>query len=218
MRSKRFIVLGLGQFGRAISRELSQLGSEVLAIDVSTKKVNEVRDDVAVAAVADIRDREALKELVTAPFDAAIIAIGGTMEASILAALSLKELGVKEIWAEATTPEREEVLRRVGVDHVLSPEREMGRRLAQKLANPNLVEFLPISPGYGIVQVEAPSWTHGKTLVDLDLRRQMGLAVIAIHRGEAIVIVPGANTELHPGDLVTVVGRDEDITRFREKK
>jgi trk system potassium uptake protein TrkA len=219
MSKRRFAVLGLGQLGRALCRELTRLGCEVLAVDASPRKVEAVRDDVTMAAAADIRDREAMKELFTTRFDAAIIAIGGSLEAAIMATLYLKELGVREVWAEANTEDRAHVLERIGVTRIVSPERDIGRRIAQRLANPDLMEFLPLAEGYGVVEIEAPSWSHGRTLADLDLRRTMNLAVIAIRKADGgVAVVPGGATKLEHKDMITLVGRDEDLTRFRERK
>jgi trk system potassium uptake protein TrkA len=219
MKKRRFAVFGLGLFGRTLATEMSRLGCEVLAVDVSARKVDAMRDDVMKAAVADIRDRAALEELLTSKFDAAVIAIGGALEASIMATLHLRELGVEEVWAEATTADRAEVLQRVGATKILSPERDLGRREAQRLANPNLLEFLPVTSGYGVVQVEAPAWTHEKTLIELGLRREMSLTVIAIRTGEGVdVLVPDGAAAIREGDVLTVVGRDADIARFRERK
>jgi trk system potassium uptake protein TrkA len=219
MKKRRFAVLGLGLFGQTLATELARLGCEVLAVDVSARKVDAVRDAVAMAAVADIRDRAALQELLTSKFDVAVIAIGGALEASIMATLHLRELGVEEVWAEGTSPDRAEVLTRVGATKVLSPERDLGRREAQRLANPNLLEFLPVTSGYGVVQVAAPAWTHGKTLAELDLRREMSLAVIAIRTPDGVdILVPDGAAALREGDILTVVGRDADIARFHARK
>lgn len=216
--SRRFAVLGLGQLGRNMVRELTRLGCEVLAVDMDPKAVATVKDAAAVAAVADIRDKEALKELFTAPFDGAVLAIGGSLEATIMATLYLKEMGVREIWAEANTDDRAEVLARVGATRIVAPERDMGRRLAQQLVNPNLVDFLPLTEGHGVVEVNAPTWAHGKTLAELNLRKEMNLAVVAVHRKGGSVIVPGGATRLQEGDKLVVVGRDADLTRFRERR
>jgi trk system potassium uptake protein TrkA len=212
-------VLGLGQFGRNLARELTKLGCEVLAIDASPRKVESIRNDVTLAAAGDIRDREVLREICGTSVDLAVIAIGGSLEASILAIIHLKEMGVKEIWAEASTEDRAHALSKVGASRILSPEREMGRRLAQALANPNMIEFLPLSEGYGVIEVEAPSWTHGRSLRELDLRRTMHLAVIAVRAPDGPVeVVPGGETVLDHKHILTLVGRDADMTKFREKR
>lgn len=219
MTRKRFAILGLGKFGTALATELSRFGYEVLAVDQDPRLVDAVRDEVAVAAVADIRDRHALAELFTAPFDAAVVAIGTNLEAAILATLFLKEAGVPVIVAEAATRDRAEVLQRVGATQVVSPELEFGKRLAKRLSDPNLIEFIPLVKGYLAIEVEAPPWTVGKTLAELNLHRTMNLAVLAItHRDGEIALVPGGAAKLGEGDKLALVGRAADLERFRERK
>jgi trk system potassium uptake protein TrkA len=218
MKKSRVAVLGLGQFGRALARALTRDGCEVLAVDSDARQVERVRDDVAYAAMADVRDQAALRELFASPFDVVIIAIGGSLEASILATFHLLELGVKEVWAEANSDEWAEVLTRVGAKRIVSPEREMGRRLARQIANPNLLEFLPLTEGHGVQEVEAPPWTHGKTLADLNLRAAMNLAVIAIRSPSGkVIVIPGGAARVEPRATLTLVGSDTDLTRFRER-
>jgi trk system potassium uptake protein TrkA len=217
MNKRRVAVLGLGQFGRALARELARCGAEVLAVDVSARRVDQVRDDVTHVAIADIRDRAALAELFPARFDVVVISIGGSLEAAIMATLYLKDMDVGEIWAEANTPEREEVLKRVGAARVISPEREVGRRVAQHLVNPNLLDFLPLTAGYGVSETEAPAWTHGKTLLELALRQEHGVAVIAARRGDSVLIAPGGRHTVEPGEKLTLVGSDRDLARFQER-
>jgi len=217
--SRRIAVLGLGQFGHALATELARLGCEVLAVDSTPKVVESIRDQVSVAAIADIRDKKALRELFASRFDVAVVAMGDALEATVMATLHLKELGVDEVWAEANEPDRAEALRKVGATHVMAPERDMAERIAQQLAYPNLLDFLPITKGYSVVEVEAPAWTHGKTLAELHLRRRMDVAVIAIRAADGSVdIVPGGAAQLGPGDVLTLVGRDGDLAKFSEWK
>jgi len=218
MKKPRVAVLGLGQFGRALARELTRDGCEVLAVDRKPAFVERIRDEVAHVAVADVSDPAALRELFASPFDVVIIAIGGALEASVLATFHLQELGVNQIWAEANNDEWAEVLTRVGAKRIVSPEREMGRRLAQQIANPNLLEFLPLTEGHGVVEVEAPTWAHGKTLAELNLRASMNLAVIAIRDTDGrVTVVPGGAALIGPGMKLTLVGRDPDLAHFRER-
>ena len=217
--SRRIAVLGLGQFGKALATELAERGCEVLAVDSVAKEVEAIRDQVSVAAIADIRDKKALEELFTSRFDVVVVAMGDALEATVMATLHLKELGVDEVWAEANEPDRAEALKKVGATHVMAPERDMAKRIAQQLAYPNLIEFLPLTKGYGVVEIEAPAWTHGKTLAELDLRNSMRVAAIAIRSAEGVIdIVPGGAAQLGPGDLLTLVGRDGDLAKFRAWK
>jgi trk system potassium uptake protein TrkA len=217
--SRRIAVLGLGQFGKALATELALLGCEVLAVDSDPKVVDAIRDQVSVAAIADVRDKKALEELFASRFDGGVVAMGHALEATVMATLHLKELGVDEVWAEANEPDRAEALTKVGATHVMAPERDMAERIAQQLVHPNLIDFLPLTKGYSVVEVEAPAWTHGKTLAELHLRRRMDVAVIAIRAADGSVdIVPGGAAQLGPGDVLTLVGRDGDLAKFSEWK
>ena len=219
MSKKRYVVLGLGQFGKTLAVELCAAGCEVLAVDRNPKLVEMITSSVTSAAVADVRDKEALREILSTDFDAAICAMGNSFESCILATLHLKEIGFKEVYAEAADAQRAEVLLRVGASRVVSPERDQGRRLAQSLATPNLLEFIPLTEGYGVVEVEAPKWTLGNTLGDLDLRNTMNVAVIAIRDVDGVVaVVPGAAASVSPGDRITLVGRDSDLNAFQDRE
>jgi len=218
MSRPRYAVLGLGQFGAAVATELARLGIDVLAVDSSTARVDALKDKVVSVAVADVRDREALREILSSRFDGAVIAIGDHLEAEILATLFLKELGFSEIVVEAKTPERGEVLRRVGATRTVSPELEFGARLARRLATPNLLEFVPLAKGHGVIEVEAPAWSQNKTLAALDLRKRFGIAVISIVHGDGTTImIPGGDATVRPGSRITLVGSEENLARFREQ-
>lgn len=218
MTRRRYAVLGLGQFGRGLALELSRLGLDVLAVDQNPKAVEEIKDKVSGVALVDVRDREALLEVFSTPMDCVVVAIGDQLEAEILATLFLKEMGIPEIVVEAKTPERAEVLQRIGATKVVSPELEFGRRLARRLANPNLLEFVPLTKGTSIIEVAAPSWAVGKSLAELDLRKRTHLAVIAITppTGDPLLI-PGGDARITEGCKLTLVGSDEDVARYRDK-
>lgn len=218
MSAKRCIVVGLGEFGRTIAVELAKAGVDVLAVDRLEKNVAAVRDHVSVAAIADVREAEVFKELLTTKFDLAIISIGGSLESAILAAMHLKAANVGEVWAEASESDREQVLRRVGVDRVFSPERDLARRLAQRIANQDSADFIPIAEGYGVVELTAPGWMTGKTLLQLDLRKEMNVAIISIRSAAGTVtMVPQAGREIKEGDTLLLVGSDEDLLKVRER-
>jgi trk system potassium uptake protein TrkA len=218
MSAKRCIVVGLGEFGRTIATELARLGVEVLAVDRSDKRVMMIRDAVASAATADVRDAEVFNELCSAAFDIAIIAIGGSLESSILAAMHLKQHKVGEIWAEANDPAKEEVLRRIGVDRLFSPERDLGRRMAQRIARQDLAEFIPIAVGHGVIEMPAPQWMVGKTLLQLELRKTFNVSVISVRSAAGeVTVVPKAGREIREGDSLVLVGTDEDLAKVRER-
>lgn len=223
----RFAVIGLGIFGKVLARELMRVGQEVLAIDDDREAVEELQSEVTLAVRLDATDEKALLAQGIDKVDVAIVCMGERFEASILTAALLKQLGVKKIISRATTGNCARILRLVGADETISPEEYSGRRLAQRLANPNIVDFLELSEGYSIVQVEAPSSFHDKQLIKIHLRKNFGVNLVAIRkqvsvknidgeerREERVLYNPAASDIIEPGDVLIILGRDEDIARL----
>jgi trk system potassium uptake protein len=207
-------VLGLGRFGQAVARELTRLGHDVLAIDSDEQVVQELADEVTHAVEADVTDAEALQELGLADFDTAIVAISSHLEASVLATVLLKRLGVKRILAKAANELHGSILEQVGASRVVYPEHETGVRVAHSFAAPGVRDYLDVAPGYGIARVVAfEAWT-GKSLGQLDLRQNCGLSVIALTRDGTVTLHPGPSETLRAGDQLIVAGRDEDLERL----
>lgn len=205
---ERICVVGLGQFGRHLAVELAK-HCEVLAIDLQHALVDLVADDVARAVALDARDPEALREVVGPDFDAAVVAIGDNMEASILAVLHLRRIGIRRIHAKAGNRDHAEILRAVGANEIIFPERDTALRVARQFANPNLLDFIPLSEDYLVMQIAAPERFAGRTLIDLDLRRKYGVFVIAVHEHvpDRTVFLPGPELMVKPSDALVVIGR-----------
>jgi len=152
---KQFIVLGLGRFGSAVATTLVELGHEVLGVDNDEEIVNTLKDKITQAVQADITEEKVLKELGAKNFDAAIVSIGTDLEASILVAMMLKEMGLKYIIAKAQNNLHAKVLKKIGVDKVVFPERDMGARIARRLITPNIKDYIELEPDYNIMEIKA---------------------------------------------------------------
>ncbi|MCA0969448.1 TrkA family potassium uptake protein [Halobacillus litoralis] len=213
---KEFAVIGLGRFGGSICRELSREGMEVLALDLDEDKVNEYRDIAAHAVIADSTDENVLKELGLRNIDHVIVAIGDNIQASILTALMLKELGIKTITVKAQNDYHEKVLNKIGADHVVHPERDMGKRIAHNIISNNILDYIELSDDHSVVEVKAGSKMSGRTLVDLDIRAQYGCNVVAIKRKKDVIVSPMATEEIRESDVLIVIGADKDISRFEK--
>jgi trk system potassium uptake protein TrkA len=153
----QFAVIGLGRFGLAASIELMRLGNSVIGVDSDSKLVNTVSEQLTVAAIADATDESSLKELDIGSCDAVLVAIGESLEASILCVLLLKSLNVKEIWVKATTKPHHIILTKLGVSRIIHPEEEIGVRVAQSLNYPMMNQYMSIGNGLFIVEVEIKS-------------------------------------------------------------
>jgi len=179
---KRFLVIGLGRFGRRLAQALTEAGQEVIAVDKAEDLVERMRDEVALAVRLDATDEEPLKAQEVGDVDAAIVSIGEDFEANVLATTTLKAMGVPQVISRASTVTQRRILRRVGADEVILPEEEVADRLARQLVNPNIVEHLSLSEGHSLVQIRAPKAWHDKTLGEIDLRRKYEVNLVAIRR------------------------------------
>ncbi len=210
------LVIGLGRFGTSAARELMRLGHDVLAVDRNEASVNEVAPEVTHAVQADATDVEALKSIGAADFAHAIVAISSEAEPSIFATMALKQLGVANVVAKAGTTLHGSILERVGADRVVYPEREMGARVAHEFNIRNVVDYLDVAPGFGIVRMRPSADWVGRTLRDLDLPKRMLLSPIALRRGSNVVINPSSDERLTEADELILIGRDEKLALLGE--
>jgi len=218
---RQFAVIGLGRFGSAVARTLAENGQDVLGIDEDEARVRALADDITLAVQADSMDERALREAGVQNVDVAVVSIGEHIEASIMAVMILKDLGVKQIVAKAVKKRQARVLEHLGVERIIFPERDMGKRLAQSLVRPNLLEHIELSSEYSIVELPAPRAVWGKNLGEADIRASYGLSVIAIKRpggrpGEEPRwnVNPARSDRIEEGDVLMVLGADSDISAF----
>lgn len=214
MKAKQFLVLGLGRFGTSVARTLCELGQEVLAVDADEDLVSAVAPHVTQAMQLDATDEEALASLDVKSFDVAIVSIGQNTRDSILISVILKELGVPYVVAKANDDLHAKVLRKIGVDRVVFPERDMGARLARNLLTPNVLELMELEGDHQIIEIRVPAKWIGHSMIDLNVRRKYGLNILAIHRGERFLVSPAPDMPFESGDTVLVMGRREDVERL----
>lgn len=217
VKKKEFAVIGLGRFGGSICRTLSEQGMEVLAIDIDEDRVNEFANIASHAVVGDSTDESVLKSLGIRNFDHVIVAIGDNIQASILTTIILKELGVKHITVKATNDYHEKVLKKIGADQVVHPERDMGERIAHNIISNNVLDYLELSDEHSIVEIVASERLDGHSLLELDIRARYGINIVAIKRGNDIIVSPLASEVIRKDDILIVIGADKDIDRFEAK-
>ncbi|NPV52315.1 MAG: TrkA family potassium uptake protein [Firmicutes bacterium] len=213
---KQFAVIGLGRFGVSVGKTLAKLGHEVLAIDKNQDTVQHVANIFTHAVQADATDEEALKALGIRNVDVAIVAIAQDIQSSILATLALKSLGVKYVVAKAHDELHGKVLEKVGADRVIYPERDMGIRVANNLVSSNILDYIELSPDYSIIEVVATDEFADRSLRELNLRAKYGITVVAIKSGTEIKVSPGADDKIHRGDILVVLGRNENLDRLQK--
>ena len=224
MATRRFAVIGLGRFGSTLARGLAASGQEVIAIDAREELIEEVQDVVDQAVRLDATDEQALRAQGVDKVDVAVVCIGQDFESNLLATVLLHNMGVPQVIARATSQVRAQILKLVGATEVVLPEDESAARLAQRLATPNVIDFLSIASGFSLVQLKAPKAFYRHNLDELGLRRNQGITVLAIRRqrqatrgqpaGEVVLSAPGGEEVILPGDELVVVGPDEALAKL----
>jgi trk system potassium uptake protein TrkA len=215
---KQMIVIGLGQFGMALARELTERDVEVLAIDAHKELIQVASAFVAEALCFDVTDEAALAGTAPARRDACVVAIGGeSREASIICTALLRQMGVKRLIARTVDPLHERILKLVGAHEVVNPERDFGRRFANRLVYESVMGELPLGEDLVITEMKLPAPFVGRTLADLALPRRHAVTVVAIRRaGEPGVALPRPDDVFRAEDVAVVVARPGAVRRMME--
>ncbi len=214
---KNFAVIGLGNFGFYATKALFEDGNEVLAIDVDRARVQAIDPFSTEAMVLDATDKEALKSLGLETMNAVIVSTGTKISISILICLYLQEIGVKKILAKALDDDHAKILKRVGATEIIHPERDMALRVSKGLSRPNILDFIPLSEEFDLLQVGPPREFIGKSLMELDLRAKYNVHVIAIKElvPENFILVPPANFVIKDSDILIMLGKAADIRKIK---
>lgn len=217
MAGKQFVIIGLGRFGSSVAETLFTLGNDVLVIDKNEELVQDISDKVTHAVQMDATDETALKSIGIRNFDVAIVTIGDDIQSSIMATLLLKELGVNYIVTKAKNELHEKVLKKIGADRVILPEKEMGVRVAHNLVSSSILEYIDLSPDYSIIEIEVIDEWCDNSLRQLNLRSKYGMNIIALKGKEGINISPAPDEIIKKGDIMVVIGSADDLNKLEKK-
>lgn len=209
--NKQFAIIGLGRFGSNMAKALHKMGYEVLAIDRNMQKVQEFSDEVTHVVQADTTDENALKAMGIRNFDVVVVAIGEDVQANIMTTMQLKEIGAPFIVATARNSLHVKLLEKIGADRIVSPERDMARRVAYNLASTSVMDYIELSPRFSIVEISAPKAFQDQTLAESNIRAKYGINVVAIKRDDNLIISPLPSEKIQKDDIVVVVGSNEGI-------
>ncbi len=207
------VVIGLGRFGMALASELQNLGHEVLGIDNDNKLVQTSSGELTYVVQADATDEAALRQLGVGEVRHAVVAVGDSVQASILATATLSDLGIPDIWAKAQTLQHSRILERVGANHVVFPEADMGRRVAHRVTG-QMIEYIQIDDSFALVETTVPARLAGHTLLESGIRRDFGVNVVGVKPADGAFTHPTPETLLGPRDLLLVSGAVADVERF----
>jgi trk system potassium uptake protein TrkA len=212
---KRYAVIGLGRFGASVARVLVEMGQYVLAVDIDQSRVDDLAPVIGRVVRADCTDPAALRALRIQEFDTVIVAIGDNVEASVITVLNCRDLGVPYLVAKAQDEAHGRILKHLGVDRVVYPQRDMGIRVASNIATGGIIDYVRLSDEYGMAEIAPPKTVLGKSLLELDLPHRFGLNVMAIKRGNRVIVSPRGAERIAEGDVMVVIGSAEGITRLQ---
>lgn len=214
MRKKSYVVFGLGSFGYSVAETLADCGYEVMVVDKSNDPIQSISPKVTYAVKADVTDPGVLESLDISQFDVAIVAFTQNMNASIITTLYAKECQIPKVVAKAVTVLHGTILRKVGADEVVFPEREMGVRVAQNLISGGMVDFLELSDEYRLTEIHIPPKWVGHSLNKLDVRGKHNINVIAIKDGDEVSMNIDPDRPLEEQQLLVVMGDHKSLERL----
>ncbi|MCB6414317.1 TrkA family potassium uptake protein [Faecalimonas umbilicata] len=211
---KQFAVFGLGNFGISVAITLQNLGCEVVVADGSMERIQEIADSVSYAVKGDITDPELMHSIGTRNLDGAIIAISENMEASIMATMLAKEEGVPYVLAKAQNEIHATILRKIGADAIVYPEREMGARVAKNLVSADFADWITLSPECSVVETAVPKKWIGRTLRELDVRKRHDVSVVGYTLQGKTEVNPDPDMPLQEEMILILIGTNLALREF----
>lgn len=217
MARGKYLIIGMGQLGQVLLDALLDAHAEILVVDSKEEKIRQIQDKVRNTVVLDATNAEVLRKFDLETFDAAIVTMGEQFQNILLISVLLKELGVKKVIARASSKLEERLLKKIGVDIVIFPEVEMGKKLANMLLRKSVEEVIPLADDNSIINVKVPDVFIGKPLSRLRLRRNYSINVIAVKNLEnerENMLIPNSSYVFKKDDTLIIIGENDNIDRF----
>lgn len=212
---KNYVIIGLGRFGLSLIDELSKYSDSVIGIDSNPEAVEVASRIIEQAYIADSTSEKALKNLGVQNADHVVISFGGNFEGTIMTYAILKDLGVENITVRCDRDNYIPILKKLGVNDIISPTKLAGTRLASRMVSPDFVDYFQLANDYCVVEVPVPNSFKTTKVMDLNTRNQFDVNLLLIRRGKQ-TISPKANAEVRPGDELFVFGLNRNIVKLTE--
>jgi trk system potassium uptake protein TrkA len=220
MSMKRFVIVGLGNFGFTVAKSLSEQGHDVIAVDQDGDLIDRLATFVCHAAVGDASDVETLRRIGASEADAAVVSTGDDIASSILATMALHDLNVKDIFVKVVSSDHARVMRRIGVTDVVFPERDTALALSTRISGTTLLNYVRLGTGFSIQEMGVPASWHGKSIRELELRQHYDITVVALHDvlTDKITATPDPDYLLRDSDTLLVAGDDNALQKAAKVK
>ncbi len=212
---KRFVIVGLGNFGATVAKSLADSGHDVIAVDLDGELVDRLAALVSHAVVGNATDVETLQRIGAGEADAAIVSTGDDISSSILATMALHDLKVKDIYVKVVSNDHARVMHRIGVTDIVFPERDTAVALAARISGSALLNYVRLGTGFSIQEMGVPSSWYGRSIRDLKLRQKYDITIVALHDvlTDKIVASPDPDYILKDSDTLLVAGDDNALER-----
>ncbi len=213
----KFVIIGLGNFGFYLAKSLSEEGKEVIAVDRNKERVQRAQEFCSYAVAGDATDKSSLESIGIEKEDSVIISLGDNISASVLVTLYLRDLDIQNIYVKIISEDHGRVLEKIGAKEVIFPERDLAKKMAKTLSSPNLIDYLPLTDEYTIVEIAPLKEFIGKTLAELRLRNKYNISILAV-RGlvpETLTMNPGGSFTVKDSDILLVLGKPDDIEKIK---
>ena len=217
MSATSIAVIGLGTFGATVARDLAAADHHVIGIDVDDDRVNALADELPNVVAADARDERALRDAGVDRCDVVVIAMGEDLEANIVGAMNARLLGVRSVWVKSRSRIHRRILQRIGVDHVVNPEQDMGHRVAQSIHNPHVTDYMAAGKSQTVVSLTVPKRLRGRRLAAVDFAQRFGIECLGLER-EGKLLRVSQDPELREGDTLLLFGRRPALQAFGERE
>ncbi len=218
-RNESFMLIGLSTFNRFLAKYLYERNFEVIAIDNDESRIEKVNGFVSKGIIGDAKEKTFLEKVGVKEVDAVIVSLGGKTDDSIMVVFHLNELDVENIYVKVMEEDHAKILKKIGATEFIFPEQESALRLAQRIDNPNVLDFIPLTDDYSIIDWTPDEKFIGKTLGELRLKNEYGVQVISIEDGkEKVKLIPRASHVIKKGDILVVIGQNEHLEKLKESK
>lgn len=214
---RKFVVIGLGNFGFYLAKSLFEEGKEVIGVDRDKERVQRLKEFCSYGIVGDATDKSVFESIGIERDHIVIVSLGNNISASVLATLFLKDIHVEDVYVKIVSEDHGRVLERVGATEVIFPERDLAKKLAKTLLSPNLIDYIPLTDEYNIVEIAPPREFIGKTLAELMLRNKYNINIVGVRSliPEKITMNPGGSFTIKDSDILIALGKPEDIQRIK---